>query len=291
MSFSGQLVCSGFARFFVIVRWQFVHCGDDKTYVPITCLSEKQTAVSHSNTEAEISSLLRQDCESQSYQRSLCGNGSSLSCPSQDVNLGTRILSLSDLNPLSMSHPTLKIPTDVLNCSCLSALRRSLTRSSKGCWSPNTRHISRTHRVDLDWLFKRINVYANMSIRCVNTKNILRTFSFAWTLETRLQSEQGYQKGLKLSVKERPSLLGGKIAVLVDALYGKEHIHIFSLKRCFQHFATVSFVSIVSKLHKKKSNPTSVIKASVARFCACLCWLTYVDGDGCSDGSVDVDGC
>ena len=38
----------------------------------------------------------------------------------------------------------------------------------KGC-SPNLRHVSRTHRVDLDWLSKRINFEHFFFMRCVRT--------------------------------------------------------------------------------------------------------------------------
>ena len=92
-------------------------------------------------------------------------------------------------------------------------------------------------------------------------------------------------------MKERPSLPGGKIAALVDAVYGKEHIHIFFLlKRCFQHFATVSFVSIMSNLHNETFNPTSVIQPLWPDLCMSLL-LDVGDGDGCSDGGVDGDWC
>ena len=35
--------------------------------------------------------------------------------------------------------------------------------------SPNMRHVSRTHRVDLDWLFDRINLEAAVQIKYANT--------------------------------------------------------------------------------------------------------------------------
>ena len=37
--------------------------------------------------------------------------------------------------------------------------------------SPNMRHVARTHRVDLDWLFERIREDPGISIRYVNTKD------------------------------------------------------------------------------------------------------------------------
>ena len=39
--------------------------------------------------------------------------------------------------------------------------------------SPTMRHVSRTHRVDLDWLFDRINLDPKIQIRYINTKHQL----------------------------------------------------------------------------------------------------------------------
>ena len=37
--------------------------------------------------------------------------------------------------------------------------------------SPTMRHVSRTHRVALDWLFDRINLDSNIQIKYIDTKN------------------------------------------------------------------------------------------------------------------------
>ena len=39
--------------------------------------------------------------------------------------------------------------------------------------SPTMRHVSRTHRVALDWLFDRINLGPKFQIKCIDTKNQL----------------------------------------------------------------------------------------------------------------------
>ena len=39
--------------------------------------------------------------------------------------------------------------------------------------SPTMRHVSRTHRVALDWLFDRINLYPKIQIKYIDTKNQL----------------------------------------------------------------------------------------------------------------------
>ena len=42
--------------------------------------------------------------------------------------------------------------------------------------SPTMRHVSRTHRVALDWLFDRINLDPKIQIKYIDTKNNLPTF-------------------------------------------------------------------------------------------------------------------
>ena len=39
--------------------------------------------------------------------------------------------------------------------------------------SPTMRHVSRTHRVALDWLFDRINLHSKIQIKYIDTKNQL----------------------------------------------------------------------------------------------------------------------
>ena len=40
--------------------------------------------------------------------------------------------------------------------------------------SPTMRHVSRTHRVALDWLFDRINLESKIQIKYIDTKNQLK---------------------------------------------------------------------------------------------------------------------
>ena len=39
--------------------------------------------------------------------------------------------------------------------------------------SPTMRHVSKTHRVALDWLFDRINLHPKIQIKYIDTKNQL----------------------------------------------------------------------------------------------------------------------
>ena len=43
--------------------------------------------------------------------------------------------------------------------------------------SPTMRHVSRTHRVALDWLFDRINLDPKIQIKYIDTKNQLADIS------------------------------------------------------------------------------------------------------------------
>ena len=43
--------------------------------------------------------------------------------------------------------------------------------------SPTMRHVSRTHRVALDWLFDRFNVYSRIQFRYIDTKHQLADIS------------------------------------------------------------------------------------------------------------------
>ena len=42
--------------------------------------------------------------------------------------------------------------------------------------SPTMRHVSRTHRIALDWLFDRINLESKIQIKYVDTKTNSKTF-------------------------------------------------------------------------------------------------------------------
>ena len=42
------------------------------------------------------------------------------------------------------------------------------------CRSPTMRHVCRTHRVALDWLFDRINLDSKIQIKYIDTKNPFR---------------------------------------------------------------------------------------------------------------------
>ena len=69
---------------------------------------------------------------------------------------------------LQMSNPRVK----KLYCMCFEDNEAVIKMITKGR-SPTMRHVSRTHRVALDWLFDRINLDSKIQIKYIDTKNQL----------------------------------------------------------------------------------------------------------------------
>ena len=139
------------------------------TFVPISWMCKKQTAVSHSSTESEIISLdtgLRLDglpaLEPWDLIVSVLGNVSRVSDGSGQPE--------SDVHKRRQSQKKIDVMEDIdsVPSNVQSARREALLyvfedkeavikMIIKGR-SPTMRHVSRTHRVALDWLFDRINL-------------------------------------------------------------------------------------------------------------------------------------
>ena len=154
------------------------------TFVPISWMCKKQTAVSHSSTESEIISLdtgLRLDglpaLELWDLIVSVLGNVSRVSDRSGKPE--------SDDHKHHKSHNKIDVIRDIdsVPSNVQSARQEALLyvfedneavikMIIKGR-SPTMRHVSRTHRVALDWLFDRINVGPKTQIKYVDTRNQL----------------------------------------------------------------------------------------------------------------------
>ena len=155
------------------------------TFVPISWKCKKQTAVSHSSTEAEIISLdtgLRLDglpaLELWDLIVSVLGNISRISDRSGKLE--------SDDHEHHKSHNKIDVMKDIyavpsnVQSSRLEALLYVFEDNEavikmiimKGR-SPTMRHVSRTHRVVLDWLFDRSNLDPEIQIKYIDTKNQL----------------------------------------------------------------------------------------------------------------------
>ena len=154
------------------------------TFVPISWMCKKQTAVSHSSTESEIISLdtgLRLDglpaLELWDLIVSVFGNVSRVSDRSGKPE--------SDDHKHHKSHNKIDVmkDIDVVPSNVQSARQEALLyvfedneavikMIIKGR-SLTMRHVSRTHRVALDWLFDRINLDPSIQVKYIDTKNRL----------------------------------------------------------------------------------------------------------------------
>ena len=158
------------------------------TFVPISWMCKKQTAVSHSSTESEIISLdtgLRFDglpaLELWDLIVSVCGSVSQVSDrsgqpdddvhkhhkPQKRINVMENIDSVPSNVQSSRQEALLYVFEDNEAVIKMIIKGRSLTM----------RHVSRTHRVALDWLFDRINLDSKVQIKYIDTKNQLADIS------------------------------------------------------------------------------------------------------------------
>ena len=151
------------------------------TFVPVRWMSKKQTAVSHSSTESEIISLdtgLRLDglpaLELWDLIVSVFGNISHISDRTGKPVNGKN----KSHNKIGAMQDIDSVPSNVQSASQEALLyvfednEAVIKMITKGR-SPTMRHVSRTHRVALDWLFDRINLDPKIQIKYIDTKNQL----------------------------------------------------------------------------------------------------------------------
>ena len=154
------------------------------TFVPMSWMCKKQTSVSHSSTESEIISLdtgLRLDgllaLELWDLIVSILGNVSRVSDGSGKPE--------SDVYKRQKSHNKIDevkdidlVPSNVQSANSEALLyvfedTEAVIKMIMKGRSPTMRHVSRTHRVALDWLFDRINLDPKIQIKFFDTKNQL----------------------------------------------------------------------------------------------------------------------
>ena len=154
------------------------------TFVPISWMCKKQTAVSHSSTESEIISLdtgLRLDglpaLELWDLIVSVFGSVSRVSERSGQPD--------NDVHKRHKSHKKIDVMKDIdavpsnVQFARQEALlyvfedNEAVIKMIIKGRSPTMRHVSRTHRIALDWLFDRINLDSKIQIKCIDTKNQL----------------------------------------------------------------------------------------------------------------------
>ena len=154
------------------------------TFVPISWRCKKQTSVSHSSTESEIISLdtgLRLDglpaLELWDLIVSVLGNvprvSDSTGQPVADVEKReksqSRIDVMRDIDLVPSNVQPVHHEALLYVFEDNEAVIKMIIKGR----SPTMRHVSRTHRVALDWLFDRINLDPKIQIKYIETKNQL----------------------------------------------------------------------------------------------------------------------
>ena len=165
------------------------HCVfGSHTFVPMSWMCKKQTSVSHSSTESEIISVdagLRLDgipaLDLWDLIVSVLGNttqnhdrtGRPVVC--RDKNHAQGQQSRGMFNVLDNVD---RVPSNVHSSHQEAVLyvfedNEAVIKMIIKGRSPTMRHVSRTHRVALDWLFDRINLDSKIQIKYIDTKNQL----------------------------------------------------------------------------------------------------------------------
>ena len=164
------------------------------TCVPISWMCKKQTSVSHSSTESEIISLdagLRLDgisaldlwdlivaflgntSQNHTEQDDLLKNKREVCSPPHTIHKrkqSQRVI--NDLDNVDVLHSNVQSSHQEALLYVFEDNEAVIKMIIKGR-SPTMRHVSRTHRVALDWLFDRINLDTKISIKYIDTKNQL----------------------------------------------------------------------------------------------------------------------
>ena len=152
------------------------------TFLPISWMCKKQTSVSRSSTESEINSLdagIRLDgipaldlwdlivpfFAKNTHQNDQV-QGNLFSSPTRKKIHGKIV----DLNNAEFISSNLNYSRKEALLYIFEDNEAVITMIIKGR-SPTMRHVSRTHRVALDWLFDRINLDPKIEIKYINTKN------------------------------------------------------------------------------------------------------------------------
>ena len=153
------------------------------TFVPISWMCKKQTSVSHSSTESEIISLdagLRLDgipaLDLWDLIVSVLGNMTrTTERTGRPVIIDRSQKSQGKMNVLNNIDCVLSNVQSSHQGALLYVFEDNeavIKMIIKGR-SPTVRHVSKTHRVALDWLFDRINLDPKIQIKYIDTKNQL----------------------------------------------------------------------------------------------------------------------
>ena len=158
-----------------------MHFGSH-TFVPISWMCKKQTSVSHSSTESEIISLdagLRLDGKPaidlwDLIVAVLHGNTNQSEQVQGDLSTSpTRKKShgmIDDLDNVDFISSSVHSSRQEALLYIFEDNEAVIKMIFKGR-SPAITHVSRTHRVALDWLFDRISLDSKIQIKYIDTKN------------------------------------------------------------------------------------------------------------------------
>ena len=153
------------------------------TYVPLSWICKKQGAVSHSTAEAEVISLDAGVRLEGLPALSLWSLVIDVFEPSSKPSSQPAALSIKELLAIRRHSydmfgcvdyvpPSLPICFGRASLYCFEDNDAVIKMIVKGR-SPNLRHVSRTHRIDLDWLFERISSDPGVFMKWVGTKEQL----------------------------------------------------------------------------------------------------------------------
>ena len=165
------------------------------TFVPISWMCKKQTSVSHSSTESEIISLdagLRLDgipaldlwdlivavLHGNTYQSNQergdpCTNKREVRAAPHKLQKRKKSHGMiDDLDNVDFISSNVNSSRQEALLYVFEDNEAVIKMIIKGR-SPTMRHVSRTHRVALDWLFDRINLDPKIQIKYIDTKNQL----------------------------------------------------------------------------------------------------------------------
>lgn len=175
----------------------FVFLGPN-TWVPITWLCKNQGAVSHSSTEAEVialeASLRTEGIAAVIFgelitevfcKKNVVANKTIIPKPVMEKRMSIiEYLSNVDYVPCDLPEP--KYITETIVMEDNGAVMKMTMKGR----SPAMRHVARTHRIDLDWVYERFFNDPGIQIRYIKTKfqiaDILTKGSFTSELWARL---------------------------------------------------------------------------------------------------------
>ena len=151
------------------------------TFVPISWMCKKQTAASHSETESEIISVdaglrLHGLPALELWDLIVSVFGSMTQTTERMGRLVNTERSQKSQGKINVLKNTDCVPSNVQS-SHQEALwyvfedNEAVIKMIIKGRSPSMRHVSRTHRVALDWLFDRINLDPRIQIKYIDTKN------------------------------------------------------------------------------------------------------------------------